>query len=135
MDFVRYGIYLAQITQRAQRRVVDCGAPMNVNHFLLHLSYHHALHGGAAVRRSVLRLDCVSTISYFILHFILPTSYFLLQLGCPGRADRYRVGGHGLDDGSRLGQAGTIGRSRNSSFGNRCTRLGGTYGKPSGSAS
>jgi len=40
---------------------------------LLYTSYHHTLHGGDAVRRCRLRLDCVST-----LYFILPTSYFLL---------------------------------------------------------
>ncbi len=34
--------------------------------FILHTSYHHAWHGGDAVRRSVLRLDCVSTISHFV---------------------------------------------------------------------
>jgi hypothetical protein len=40
-------------------------------YFLLHLSYHHALHGGDAVRCSKLHLHCVSTL-YF-------TSYFLLR--------------------------------------------------------
>ena len=70
---------LAQSTQRAQRRFVDCRAPMNVNQFLLHLSYHHALHGGDAVRCSRLPLHCVST-SYFILH----TSYFILHTALHG---------------------------------------------------
>jgi len=89
MDFVRFGFclaqgvlyWLAQSTQRAQRRFVDCRAPMNVNHFLLHLSYHHALHGRDAVRCSKLHLHCVSTL-YFILYtlyFILYTSYFILH--------------------------------------------------------
>ena len=42
-------------------------------------SYHHALHGGDAVRRSLLRLYGVSTL-YFTSYFILPTSYFIIDL-------------------------------------------------------
>jgi hypothetical protein len=51
-------------TQRAPAR-------LRLYNFILHTSYHHALHGGDAVRRSVLRLDCVSTISYFILRITM----------------------------------------------------------------
>jgi hypothetical protein len=65
-------------------------------------------------------------------HFILPTSYVLLQSGCTGRASRYRVRSQGLDDGSGLGQTGTIGGSRNGCSGDCRTRLGGTYSKPGG---
>jgi hypothetical protein len=65
-------------------------------------------------------------------HFILPTSYFLRQLGCTGWASRYRVRSQGLDDGSGLGQTGTIGGSRNGCSGDCRTRLGGTYSKPGG---
>jgi len=45
-------------------------------YFILHTSYHHALHGGDAVRRSRLRLDSVSTL-YFTSYFILHTSCFV----------------------------------------------------------
>jgi hypothetical protein len=83
MDFVRYAIclaqgvlyWLAQSTQRTQRRFVDCRAPMNVNHFLLHLSYHHALHGGDAVRCSKLRLHCVSTLYFITMRCMVETQY------------------------------------------------------------
>jgi nitrate reductase gamma subunit len=51
-------------TQRAAAR-------LRLYNFILHTSYYHALHGGAAVRRSVLQLDCVSTISYFILRITM----------------------------------------------------------------
>ena len=42
------------------------------SYFILPTSYHHALHGGDAVRRCRLRLDCVST-----LYFLLYTSDFV----------------------------------------------------------
>ncbi len=45
-------------------------------YFILHPSYHHALHGGDAVRCSRLHLHCVSTL-YFTSYFILPTSSFV----------------------------------------------------------
>jgi hypothetical protein len=70
-------------TQRAAARLRLYNFILYTLYFILLTSYHHALHGGDAVRRSVLRLDCVSTISYFILYtlyFILPTSYFLLRI-------------------------------------------------------
>jgi len=37
----------------------------------LFVTYHHALHGGDAVRRSRLRLHGVSTISYYILRITM----------------------------------------------------------------
>ena len=67
-------------------------------------------------------------------HFILPPLYFLLQSGCTGRASRYRVRSQGLDNGSGLGQAGTIGGRRDGGSGNCRTRLGCTDSKPGGSA-
>ena len=56
------------MTQRAAARLRLYNFTLHASYFILHTSYHHALHGGAAVRRSVLRLDCVSTISHFLLH-------------------------------------------------------------------
>ena len=70
MDFVRFGFCLAQgvfyclaqSTQRTQRRVVDCCAPMNVNH----TSYF--------IFRITMRLYVILYTSYFIRY--TSSSYF-----------------------------------------------------------
>jgi hypothetical protein len=52
-----------------QYAAAGCGSTASLLYTALHTSYHHALHGGDAVRHSRLRLDCVSTLyctSYFI---------------------------------------------------------------------
>jgi hypothetical protein len=107
MDFVRYAIclaqgvlyYLAQSTQRAQRRFVDCRAPITLlptSSFvspciawwrrstmqqaaaplrLYVILHHHALHGGDAVRCSKLQLHCVSTLHFITMHCMVETQY------------------------------------------------------------
>jgi hypothetical protein len=67
-----------------QYAAAGCGSTAS----LLYTSYHHALHGGDAVRRSRLRLDCVSTTLYFLLY----TSYHhALHGGDAVRRSRLRL--------------------------------------------
>ena len=83
MDFVRFGFCLAQgvfyclaqSTQRTQRRVVDCCAPMNVNHtsyFIFRITMR------CMVETQYDAAGCLSTASLrYTLYFILHTLYFI----------------------------------------------------------
>jgi hypothetical protein len=54
----------------------QAASPLRLYFISLHTSYHHALHGGDAVRCSRLPLHCVSTL-HFTLYFRLHDSDFV----------------------------------------------------------
>jgi hypothetical protein len=72
------------VTQYAVAGYGSTASLLYTSDFILHTSYHHALHAGDAVRRSRLRLYGISTL-YFILritmHCMLVTQYAVASYG------------------------------------------------------